>query len=404
MEFDDGAIVSAELRLAPRSDSEKALTEYGHRLRRFAEDRSRSALGGFDIPVVAQALDDAVMALVALEPGFAAGLVDDATWDRFIAEHRADHPFLAHASRGSGTVTARADVARPPRPDKPMSQPWTVPGGLSVALLNGETYVIHHLDQYDRGGLREFSEDLEFVFGNAVSTNAYISRDRATGFGAHWDDHHVLILQVRGRKGWEVFAPAALSPERGFVSAEAAGEPLWSGVLEPGQALFIPRGWSHRVMGLDELSVHYTIAVSGPTVRSVLAAIANATPDDVELGEGLRSWLEERTADPRPYLEQTLAYTRAVLGSRPRSGIEAVEVWRAEGSDPSRVRVLLPGGAVFHGEAPDDGGVTLAWSNAIVRLSCEEVDALLALPEGRPATSSLCSDLLAHGLARIEPA
>ncbi len=79
-------------------------------------------------------------------------------------------------------------------------------------------------------------------------------------------------------------------------------------------------------------------------------------------------------------------------------------MWRAEGSDPSRVRVLLPGGAVFHGEAPDDGGVTLAWSNAIVRLSCEEVDALLALPEGGPATSSFCSDLLAHGLARIEPA
>lgn len=139
MEFDDGAIVSADLRLNPRSEREQALSEFGIDLRTHAEARARVALGGFDIGAVGQALDDAVMALVALDPAFLAGLVDDATWDRFFAEHRADHPFLAHASRGSGTVTARADVARPPRPDRPTSQAWTVPGGLSNALLSGET-------------------------------------------------------------------------------------------------------------------------------------------------------------------------------------------------------------------------------------------------------------------------
>jgi hypothetical protein len=396
-------IAPERLRLDARTGAERAVQAVGRSARDAAAERLARDLGGYDLDTaLAQSSDDAVMALLQLDAGFAEALGREATWDRYVAEHEASHPYFARATADQGSVPVWPDVYREPVASGDVERPWILPGGLAAALSSGETYIIHRLDQYDRGVLGRFVEDLEHLFGFLVSVNCYLSRDRATGFGSHWDDHHVLVLQVRGRKLWEVFQPTQLSPLRPFVTDDAAGAPVWSGVLSPGQALVIPQGWAHRVVGLDELSVHYTVALSGTTVRHLLSVLDD--PPRAGGQDDLRRWLVERTADSSRLVERALGYERARLPGRARSGVEVIETWRAAGADPAGMRVLMPGGAVFHGDPPDDGEVELGWANCVVRLTADDVEALTRLPGSTVATGGLCDGLLRIGAARIEAA
>lgn len=146
-------------------------------------------------------------------------------------------------------------------------QPTPQPGDQAIVepfdavreLTSGTTIVLNNIAPRLEGRIRQLSHDLSRVTSTRAQVNAYVSEREASGFGLHWDDHDVLIVQCRGRKHWEVFAPTALSPVLGYVDQRSAGESLFSIVLEPGMGLFIPRGWGHRVAGFaDELSVHLT--------------------------------------------------------------------------------------------------------------------------------------------------
>ena len=391
----------SKVRITPATDGERAFCEVAGRSLALATARVRSALGGFDISLMAQAMDDASLALLDLEGDFADALIGERTWDRFVAEHYADYPYFASAAEDTGKGPADPSVVRFGQDHETMTQPTIVAGGLHKALDSGQTFVIHRIDQYDGGALGTLSEDLEVVLGSPVGTNAYLARQGATGFGSHWDDHHVLILQVRGEKMWEVFEPTHLSPDRDYIDRKLAGPPAWSGILRPGHALVIPRGWSHRVLGLDTLSVHYTVAFSGRYVRDVLDHLPPPPPHLVTTEE-VRSWLEGSLADAETIIAQTLAELRANVRPRFRSGLEPIEQWRAAGGDPSRLHLLLPGVAVFHGPPRSDDGITLAWGESVISLDAEEVVALTEFPRRTAATDTLLEQLVAGGLARVE--
>ena len=400
MDIAIGAVRARDLRMHTRSATEVLVREFIDQRRCAAVDRVRWALGGFDLPAMAQSLDDAVMALCDVDPEFLSALVRESTWDRFLSEQRAEAPYFVRA-RLSGEKESADEVIQHATTGQKAIHPRIVPGALVEELTTGETYVIHSIDQYDQGALGNLVEDMELVFGNFVSVNSYISRDGATGFGAHWDDHHVLILQVSGRKVWEVFQPAHLSPDRGFVHRHERGAAVWSGVLSPGQALLIPRGWTHKVLGLNELSVHYTVSFSGRHVSSVLDFLAEAAPRVVDSDFDVREWLACQIATSNRLVEQTVASMPAAVTPRARSGIEVIEEWQRSGSDLGRVEILLPGFAAFVGEAPEDGGVNLAWANSIVHLSEEEVNTLVSMAREPAASPALARQLLAAGLARV---
>lgn len=135
-----------------------------------------------------------------------------------------------------------------------------VTGLVAQLLSDGWTAVILGVDQLDPA-VSQIAEHLERVFGWQVNINAYLSAQSATSFGRHWDGHDGLIVQVVGDKRWTVYGPAALSPIRSLFPAEVSGQPVWSGVLGPGDSIFVPRGWGHEVRGSGGLSYHLTITI-----------------------------------------------------------------------------------------------------------------------------------------------
>jgi ribosomal protein L16 Arg81 hydroxylase len=146
---------------------------------------------------------------------------------------------------------------------------------LTKQLREGATLVLDAVDELS-APIEELAEGLELFFREHVQVNLYAGWQTSRGFDLHWDDHDVFILQVTGRKRWSVYGmtrpyPLVADVER---AEKPAGEPLWGGVLEDGDLLYIPRGWWHVAEALAEPTMHLTVGVHNRTGLDLLRWMA----------------------------------------------------------------------------------------------------------------------------------
>jgi len=100
------------------------------------------------------------------------------------------------------------------------------------------------------------------VKGN-VTANAYLTPAGMSGFAPHYDDHDVFVLQLEGKKEWSLHAPLALLPVEPLtrIPDDRLGEPLRTVTLDPGDLLYIPRGFIHYARAAHTHSLHLTVGV-----------------------------------------------------------------------------------------------------------------------------------------------
>jgi hypothetical protein len=101
--------------------------------------------------------------------------------------------------------------------------------------------------------------------------NAYLSVGGRGTFGKHWDTHDVFAIQLLGRKRWQVFAPTfplplAMHGSRGSGHTCPASPGLDCD-LEPGDVLYVPRGWWHYAIPYAEPSLHLSVGTYSPSVH-----------------------------------------------------------------------------------------------------------------------------------------
>jgi len=133
-----------------------------------------------------------------------------------------------------------------------------------------------------------YCRGLEQQLGFPVQANAYATPGSAQGFAVHHDTHDVFVLQVAGRKRWRIYAPVLelpLGPQR--WSGADPGEPVDELTLEPGDTLYLPRGWPHEAVAQEEDSLHLTIGLHPPTRLDALRAALDECGDDIEFRRGL---------------------------------------------------------------------------------------------------------------------
>ena len=137
--------------------------------------------------------------------------------------------------------------------------------------------------------ISEFTRDLAGELGHPVQVNSYITPPQSQGFAPHYDTHDVFVLQIEGRKQWRVHEPVRREPmphepweQIADAVAERAGQPpTLDVILEPGDCLYLPRGFIHSATALGETSIHLTFGIHATTQQDVLRAIL----DDVLAGE-----------------------------------------------------------------------------------------------------------------------
>lgn len=254
-------------------------------------------------------------------------------------------------------------------------------------LTDNRTVVVSALDKRAVGELSIFASSVASAFRTPVQVNAYLSTGLAPGFGAHWDDHDVLIVQVNGSKYWEVRTPTQLAPLREVCESEDFGDVVWSGVLEPGLALYIPRGWAHEVRGFDgSLSVHLTVSIRRPTGLDILERAITEPRRLAALDEPWGDTVATGLIDDLS-VDHALASWRRDIAQPSANGLSGV--WNAinQAYDGYDVQALLPGGAVFasadrSAEPPVDGGLCLAANRRTFRVDPEVVQLTTTLMRG----------------------
>ena len=168
-------------------------------------------------------------------------------------------------------------------------------------LNEGGTLVLDTVNQFDPT-LEVACRALSWWTGELVSVNAYLAVGDTAGFDMHWDDHDVVCIQIAGQKSWEVRAAARPVPMH--RDAEPNPEPpeqvLWSGTMEVGDVMHIPRGFWHaatRVGSGDGVSLHLTFGTTRRTGVTWIQHLADAARDnelfrtDLETSEGPQATL-----------------------------------------------------------------------------------------------------------------
>ncbi|RIV87830.1 cupin domain-containing protein [Aurantiacibacter zhengii] len=154
-------------------------------------------------------------------------------------------------------------------------------GAVLDGFRDGATIILPQLHFAD-GKLYEFCLSLQRAFGARTQTNIYMTPPGEHGFGVHYDDHDVFVLQVAGAKDWEIYGDRETLPYRGEgfrKDRDDPGELKDSFVLETGQCLYVPRGTAHRALTHgDEPSLHITVGILVQTWADfMLEAVAEAS-------------------------------------------------------------------------------------------------------------------------------
>jgi len=136
----------------------------------------------------------------------------------------------------------------------------------------GATIVLQGL-HLNRAETATFCSALEGALGHPVQSNAYYTPRGSQGLAVHHDTHDVFVLQIAGEKRWLVYDPVLelpLKEQRYRASDGAPGEPVIDTVLEPGDTLYLPRGWLHEARTSDVDSLHLTVGINVYTWRDAV--------------------------------------------------------------------------------------------------------------------------------------
>lgn len=177
--------------------------------------------------------------------------------------------------------------------------PWRPTGFTGTADIDrvaaewerGATIVLQGLHLH-RPALGAFSRSLERTLGDPVQVNAYYTPRSAQGLPVHHDTHDVFVLQVAGAKRWLVYPPAFELPLKDQKYSPEMGEPgaaTHDLALQPGDMLYLPRGWLHEALTSESDSLHLTVGVNVVTWLEAFRAALDECGGELGFRRSIRS-------------------------------------------------------------------------------------------------------------------
>ncbi|MCF3146122.1 cupin domain-containing protein [Streptomyces platensis] len=265
---------------------------------------------------------------------------------RIIARHRLEPPRLRLFHDGS--QIPQHSYAHPVVSKRHTVWHRIEPANLHHQLKDGASLVLDAVDAL-HPGVEDLATALERHFRTDVQVNLYASWTPKEGFGVHWDDHDVVVVQIEGAKRWKIYGATRIDPLR--VDTEApeppTGAPVAEIVLQAGDMLYLPRGWWHAVAATEGRSLHLTCGLKPTTGADLLSWLA----DQLRVSNTIRANL--------PYFappDERTAYLQALRKEFADALHEGVieEFINARGStDPGRPMPSLP----FVDGIPADGSL-----------------------------------------------
>jgi len=125
-----------------------------------------------------------------------------------------------------------------------------------------KTVVIDNIDRFIPQ-IKSFCQGLGNELGVECRANAYYTPARSRAFDPHFDSHDVFIMQLEGKKVWQIQSGKASLVTKRTIQASFTEMPLENDtiLLEVGESLYIPRGQIHVAYTESEDSLHLTIGM-----------------------------------------------------------------------------------------------------------------------------------------------
>lgn len=167
----------------------------------------------------------------------------------------------------------------------------------------GATISLTGLDRTSKP-LRELCASLERRFSAVFQVNAYLTPALSQGFDTHCDAHAPVELPVEFRK------------------VRNAGElPVLLEVeLQPGDLLYLPRGYPHHAVSAEATSLHVTVGAHTQTWATLVrAAVEECVHRDVRFRTSLPPEFATTEAGRRSAVDAEGAAGPAQGGDRPSS-------------------------------------------------------------------------------------
>jgi ribosomal protein L16 Arg81 hydroxylase len=140
---------------------------------------------------------------------------------------------------------------------------------ITAEMRDGATLIVNSIQKMSPA-IRALAEDLEVALRARINVNMYASVvNERNCFPCHYDVHDVLVLQVHGRKHWQVFGrrPITPYPHEPFNHTERppSDQPVWEGLLTQGDAMYLPRGVWHFARPVSDSTIHLSVGIVKPT-------------------------------------------------------------------------------------------------------------------------------------------
>ena len=337
-------------------------------------------------------------------------LISTRQLDEILASIPIGAPFVTVVNKGR--IRQPHEVGYGPSVVEGRLSNWADPAIIAERLELGESLVFSVVERL-LPRLRSFCRRLSRQIGRAVTADAFLTPPHNVALAQHYDRVSSFIVQIEGEKVWDLFAPPIDLPLVGYHPWESIemdeatsfrlehGSPDMSVRLTPGEVMWLPRGWVHRVYCTSSYSLHVALSFLPITPHDVATAMLQMLAESKEMRVDLplRCWEED--------LESTLsAVKETILEKFADTDLrELVDLVRREAlsrfdcAEPRPISSALnlagqpPQLSVENERVPftqrTDGGFTLSLRDRDVTLS------------GRSA--SLMSESLETGVLSVQP-
>jgi hypothetical protein len=249
-------------------------------------------------------------------------------------------------------------------------------GGLIAALAQGASMVLDTVHEV-APGVAHLADAMGEALHCSCIANLYAGWRSQRAFDVHWDPHEVMVLQLSGRKRWQVFAPTRLHPLRddSEKAPTPSGPPVWDGIMNDGDMLYLPRGWWHVAFPLDEPSLHVSFGIEPPDgaeflmwwmqtlrrhpeVRQALS-MGDAATRKQHVGRMIEFFAASAEGDP---LGDFLSERQAGRRMRPRLRLPMAPIEQAKKLGSMATRIRLATTQALHIEQPAGEPMARFWA------------------------------------------
>lgn len=144
---------------------------------------------------------------------------------------------------------------------------------VECAMEDGCTLAMKELE-YRHPAIARFAAQLSWEVQGSVTVMGFLTPPSCEGYQLHYDPFEFFVVQVSGSKSWDCSQPIVELPDEdlGQPALITDETPEVAATLQPGDVLYMPRGWRHATRAEAQYSLHFSVIVKPSSLEEELAA------------------------------------------------------------------------------------------------------------------------------------